>query len=182
MSLGELTTRPGRAIRQFLLVVLIVVVVVGAAILITRARLLAAPQQPISYSHQAHVEAGIQCLYCHAQAPRSTIAGIPSVERCMGCHSVIATENETVQELAGYWEKGEPIPWAAVNNQPDFVYFSHRPHLGAGINCESCHGNVGAMEVTRPVGRKDMGWCLDCHTEQDPEHITRLVDCIACHK
>lgn len=157
-------------------------VVVGVAILITRARLLAVPEQPIDYSHQTHVEAGIQCLYCHAQAPRSTIAGIPSVERCMGCHTVIATEDETVKKLADYWERGEPIPWAAVNNQPDFVYFSHRPHLGAGMNCESCHGNVGAMEETRPVLRMDMGWCLDCHTEQEPEHVTRLVDCMACHK
>jgi len=100
----------------------------------------------------------------------------------MGCHKEIATEDETVQELAGYWERGEPIPWAAVNNQPDFVYFSHRPHLGAGINCETCHGNVGAMEETMPVLRMDMGWCLDCHTEQEPEHIDRLVDCMACHK
>jgi hypothetical protein len=152
------------------------------AILITRARLLAAPEQPFAYSHQTHVEAGIQCLYCHAQATRSTIAGIPSVERCMGCHQVISAEEETVRQLAGYWERGETIPWVRVNDQPDFVYFSHRPHLGAGINCETCHGDVGNMDEARPVFRMDMGWCLECHTDQDPEHVTRLVDCLACHK
>lgn len=100
----------------------------------------------------------------------------------MGCHTNVATEHEAVQQLAGYWERGEPIPWARVNVQPDFVYFSHQPHLGAGINCETCHGNVGAMTETRPVLRMDMGWCLDCHTEQAPEHVARLADCITCHK
>lgn len=182
MSLSELAAQRRRAIRRFLLVLLVVAIGVVAAILITRARLLAAPEQPIAYSHQTHIEAGIQCLYCHSQATRSTIAGIPSVERCMGCHTVIATENETVQQLAGYWERGEAIPWARVNNQPDFVYFSHRPHLGAGLNCETCHGDVGAMDEARPTHRMDMGWCLECHTEQEPEHVDRLVDCVVCHQ
>jgi hypothetical protein len=182
LSLGDIAARPHRAIRLFLLVVLIVAVVLGAAVLVTRARLLAAPEQPIAYSHRTHVEAGIQCLYCHTQAARSAIAGIPSVERCMGCHTIIATEDETVQEVAAYWEQGKPIPWAAVDNQPDFVYFSHRPHIAAELSCEDCHGNVGAMDATRPVLRMDMGWCLDCHTEQAPEKVARLVDCVTCHK
>jgi len=182
LSHNEPSAAPRRAIRRSLLVVVILAVATGAAIVITNARLTAAPEQPIDYNHKTHIEAGIQCLYCHGQASRSAVAGIPSVERCMGCHMVIATEDEMVQRLAGYWERGEPIPWVPVNNQPDFVYFSHRPHLGAGINCETCHGNVGAMEQTKPVIRMDMGWCLDCHTEQEPEHVTRLADCIACHK
>jgi hypothetical protein len=182
MSASESRVRPLQAIRRFLLVLLIVAVGVVIAIFVTRARLLAAPDQPIAYSHQTHVEAGIQCLYCHAQATRSIIAGIPSVERCMGCHQVIATEDETVQQLASYWEKGEAIPWARVNYQPDFVYFSHRPHLGAGVNCETCHGDVGSMDVARPTQSMDMGWCLGCHTDQDPDHVARLLDCIVCHK
>jgi len=182
MSFSESAAQRRQAIRRFLFVLLIVAIGVIAAIFITRARLLAAPDQPIFYSHQTHIEAGIQCLYCHTQATRSTIAGIPSVERCMGCHSAIATEDETVQQLAAYWERGEPIPWLRVNNQPDFVYFSHRPHLGAGLNCETCHGNIGAMDEARPVQRMDMGWCLECHEEQEAAHVTRLVDCMACHK
>lgn len=179
---SEPTVPSPRAIRRVLVVVVLLALAISVAILITGARLRAAPEQPIGYSHQAHVESGIQCLYCHTRAPRSPVAGIPSVERCMGCHTVIATENEAVKNLTGYWERGEPVPWAIVNNQPDFVYFSHRPHIGAGISCEKCHGNVGAMEETRPVLRMDMGWCLDCHTEQEPEHVARLVDCMACHK
>jgi c(7)-type cytochrome triheme protein len=182
LSLGEPAGQPRRAIRWFLLVLVIVAVGVGAAILITRVRLLATPGQPMSFSHRAHAEAGVQCLYCHTQAPRSTIAGIPSVERCMGCHKIIATEDEAVQQLAGYWERSEAIPWTPINDQPDFVYFSHQPHLEAGLNCETCHGNVGAMDQTRPTLRMDMGWCLGCHTEQEPEHVARLVDCVTCHQ
>ena len=182
MSVSEMAAQPRQAIRRFLLVLLVVAVGVTAAILITRARLLAAPEQPIAYSHQSHVEAGIQCLYCHTQATRFGIAGIPSVERCMGCHEFIAAEQESVQQLVGYWERGEAVPWARVNIQPDFVYFTHGAHLGAGLNCESCHGDVGSMDNARPVYRMDMGWCLRCHLEQEPEHIPRLLDCLTCHK
>ena len=100
----------------------------------------------------------------------------------MGCHSVIATDSLLIQEVSGYWERGEPIPWVRVNTQPDFVYFSHQPHLGAGLNCETCHGDVGQMEVARPVVKMDMGWCLDCHLKQPEEKVARLADCLTCHK
>lgn len=174
--------RPRKLVRRFVIVVLVVAFGATVAILLTRARLLAAPEQPVAYSHKTHVESGIQCLYCHAQAARSSVAGVPSVERCMGCHEVIAAEDEAVQRVAQYWDRGQPIPWARVNRQPDFVYFSHRPHLGHGVSCESCHGDVGSMEETRPVLSMDMGWCLECHLAQEPEDVKRLVDCIACHK
>ena len=140
------------------------------------------PDQPISYSHLDHVPNGIQCLYCHTEATRSQIAGVPSVEKCMGCHTVMATESEEIQVLTGYWDRGEAISWQRINDQPDFVYFSHQPHLGAGLNCETCHGNVGEMERTEATVRMDMGWCLDCHENQAPEKVTRLVDCLICHK
>jgi hypothetical protein len=100
----------------------------------------------------------------------------------MGCHAVIATESEAIKELAGYWERGEAIPWQRINDQPDFVYFSHQPHIGAGMNCETCHGNVGDMEAAELTIRMDMGWCLDCHKHQVPERVAVLLDCLACHK
>lgn len=168
---------------RWLLVVILLIVggVVGGA-LVTRAQVLAAPEQPIAYSHRVHVEAGVQCLFCHSDALRSSIAGIPSLQKCMGCHTAIATEGEDVQALAAYWERNEPIPWNRVNRQPDFVYFSHEPHLGAALNCETCHGDVGRMDAARPVVKMDMGWCLDCHEQQSPARVAHLVDCLTCHK
>jgi len=142
----------------------------------------ASERQPIEYSHRAHIQIGIQCVFCHTEATRSSIAGIPSVEKCMGCHAYIATEGEAVAALVGYWERGEPIPWNRVNNQPDFVYFSHQPHMGVGMNCETCHGNVAEMEGAKSVTRMDMGWCLDCHEQQESHKISRLADCLICHK
>ncbi len=155
---------------------------ITAGVLLTRAQVLAAPAQPIAYSHRVHVEAGIQCLFCHSSALRSPVAGIPSVQKCMGCHAVIAAQSQAIQALAGYWERGEPIPWQRVNRQPDFVFFSHQPHLGAGLNCEACHGDVGQMDAARPVVKMDMGWCLDCHLKQPQEKVARLADCLTCHK
>ena len=166
------------------LILIAVLIVIGAVggILLTRAQVLAAPEQPISYSHQAHVKAGVQCLFCHSNALRSPVAGIPSVQKCMGCHAVIATDKPEIKKVTSYWERGEPIPWVRVNIQPDFVYFSHQPHLGAGLSCENCHGDVGNMTVDQPVVKMDMGWCLDCHLKQPEANIARLTDCLTCHK
>lgn len=168
--------------RRLPLLLLLIVAGAVAGVLLTRAQLLAAPEQPIAYSHQTHVEAGVQCLFCHSSALRSDVAGIPSLQKCMGCHSVIATDSPLIQEVSGYWERGEPIPWARVNTQPDFVYFSHQPHMGAGLSCETCHGDVGQMTVVHPVVKMDMGWCLDCHLKQPEENVARLADCLTCHK
>jgi hypothetical protein len=166
---------------SFSFLILLIAVVLSGVIL-TRAQVRAAPEQPIAYNHQIHVEKGIQCLYCHTSALRSDVAGIPSVQKCMGCHTVIAATNPAVQVLAGYWERGEPIPWVRVKKQPDFVYFSHQAHLRTGENCETCHGDVGRMAVAKPAGRMDMGWCLECHLKQPGEKIARLADCLTCHK
>ena len=168
--------------RWLLFIPLLIVAGIAGGVLFTRAQVLAAPEQPIAYSHRAHIEAGVQCLFCHPSALRSPVAGIPSVQKCMGCHAVIEVDNPAIQEVAGYWERGEPIPWVRVNAQPDFVFFSHQPHLGASLSCETCHGDVGSMTVARPAVKMDMGWCLDCHLQQPPEKVARLADCLACHK
>ncbi len=170
--------------KRFWLIGILILVVVGviAGVFFTRAQVYAAPEQPIAYSHKVHVEVGIQCLFCHTSALKTPLAGIPSMQKCMGCHDVIATDNPDIQQVASYYESGEPIPWVRVNLQPDFVYFNHQPHLGAGLNCETCHGDVGQMDVTRQTVKMDMGWCLDCHINQPDEKVGRLADCLACHK
>ena len=160
----------------------LLVAAVLAGILLTRARALAAPSQPIAYSHQVHIQAGIQCLFCHSDALRASTAGIPTVEKCMGCHAVIAADQPEIQKVAAYAAQTEAIPWVRVNVQPDFVIFSHQPHLAAGLNCESCHGDVSRMGVDRPVVRMDMGWCLKCHLDQPEEKVSRLADCLTCHR
>jgi len=160
--------------------VLILVILVGAY-LIFAARSRAAPSQPLAFNHQIMVGMGMQCLYCHNTATRSPAAGIPSVQKCMGCHQVIATDRPGVQTVAGYWERQEPIPWARVYRVPRFVYFSHQVHLNAaGLNCERCHGDVGNMVEVRAVVDMNMGWCLSCHSQQP--NAAQLRDCVVCHR
>ncbi len=77
---------------RFLIIALLIVAAVVAGIVLTRARVLAVPVQPIPYSHQTHSDAGVECLFCHSSALRAPVAGIPSVQKCMGCHDVIATD------------------------------------------------------------------------------------------
>ena len=57
----------------------------------------------------------------------------------------------------------QPIQWVKVHNLPDFVYFDHRPHVNAGVTCQSCHGPVETMERVRQVSDLSMGWCVNCH-------------------
>ncbi len=135
-------------------------------------------EQPIAFSHASHSgKEEIPCLYCHIYAERSPVAGVPSTQKCIGCHEMIALEDPEVQKLLDYWDTKEPIPWRKVYHLPDFVYFSHRMHLNAEVACTECHGNVIEMDEVKKVSSLSMGWCLDCHKKSEAP-----VDCIVCHK
>ena len=162
-----------------------------------------APAQPIMFSHVIHAGSfQIDCQYCHADARRSKYAGLPSVDRCMGCHRVIgAQDNPEIAKIHQYASRGEPIPWVRVFKVPEFTYFPHKPHVRAAVACQSCHGPIEQMRVvgarTGPrllndlanlVGLKPaappltMGWCIDCHRQQNATRNTQApLDCIACH-
>jgi hypothetical protein len=83
--------------------------------------------------------------------------------------------------------KDEPIRWRRVNTLPDFVFFDHSVHVGKGVGCETCHGQVALMEQVYQATPLTMSWCLDCH--RDPERffrpggpVRRLTTCTACHR
>ncbi len=160
---------------------LIVLIAIGGVLFLATSQTRAAPAQPIAFNHEVMVQAGIPCLFCHSDATKSPSAGMPSVQKCMGCHQVIAATNPEIQKLAAYWQRGEPVPWVRVNVLPRFVYFSHEVHVVAGqLACERCHGDVGHMAVDQPVVRMNMGWCLSCH-EQQP-NAKQLIECVTCHQ
>ena len=162
-----------------------------------------APRQPIFFSHLIHAGSfQIDCQFCHADARRSEYAGLPSVERCMGCHKVIgAQDNPEIAKIQQYAARGEPIPWVRVFKVPEFTYFPHKPHVGAGVACQTCHGPIEQMRVvgaqTGPhlmndlanlIGLKppppplSMGWCLECHRRENETRGRQApLDCIGCH-
>jgi mono/diheme cytochrome c family protein len=163
-----------------------------------------APRQPIFFSHVVHAGSfQIACQYCHADARRSKSAGLPSVERCLGCHKIIgAQDNPEIRKIHAYAQSGRPIPWVRVFKVPEFTYFPHRAHVRAEVKCQTCHGPIERMRVvgarTGPnlvndalnlVGLRPapppltMGWCVDCHRRENAKRReTRApLDCVTCH-
>lgn len=142
------------------------------------------PPQPIQFPHVMHINLGVQCLYCHPGALRGPSPGLPTETKCWGCHQQITVRNSEINKLISYVKANKPIQWVPVAILPDFVYFSHRPHIAAGLNCEDCHGEISQMTVARPQ-KMNMGWCLGCHRSRfanDPVMLTKLTDCENCHK
>jgi hypothetical protein len=143
------------------------------------------PKQPIQFNHSLHLGFGVQCLYCHPGAWKGRSAGLPTETKCWGCHQQIGIKNADQQKLADAVFKDEPIQWVPVFILPDFVYFNHRPHIAAGVNCETCHGELSRMTVAQPRKNLNMGWCLHCHRTRfanDEVMLTRLTDCGTCHR
>lgn len=158
--------------------------------------------QPINFPHNIHAGTyKIDCQYCHSDARRSEYAGIPSVERCMGCHKITAADRPEIKKLAEFAARRESIPWTRVYKLPEFTYFPHKAHVRAEVACQTCHGPVETMttvgattgpslvnDVLNLVGFHPsprpltMGWCVECHRQQNATHRTQApLDCVMCH-
>jgi Cytochrome c7 and related cytochrome c len=143
------------------------------------------PDQPIQFNHSLHIGFGVQCLYCHPGAWKQASAGLPTEAKCWGCHQQIPIKNADQQKLADAVNNNQPILWVPVFIQPDFVYFNHRPMIAAGLNCETCHGEMSRETVAQPRPGLNMGWCLHCHrTRADGNEamLIKLTDCATCHR
>jgi hypothetical protein len=135
------------------------------------------PEQPIDFRHRDHVVTDrIECEYCHSTARRAALAGIPAVERCMGCHRFVATTHPEVVKLTRYWERREPVPWVQVNVLPRFVHFRHEAHVRAKVACQECHGSVEQTDRVTKAQDLTMGWCVGCHRRRGAS-----IDCLTCH-
>jgi len=144
------------------------------------------PEQPIQFTHKLHVGLGVQCLYCHPGALRGPSPGLPTQSKCWGCHQQIAKTNTSpkLAVLKDYVLNNKQIEWVPVAQVPDFVHFTHRPHIAAGLNCETCHGDLSKMDIYENPQVINMGWCLNCHKQKagdDAEKLTKLTDCGTCH-
>ncbi len=151
------------------------------------------PIQPIHYSHRIHAGTNkIECKYCHSSARVSKHSGIPSLNVCMNCHKNIANVADEVQQegitqygvdynkeiqklyAAVGWDPAQqeyvnepkPVKWIRIHNLPDFVYFNHSQHVSvAGVECQTCHGEIQEMEIVAQHSPLTMGWCINCHRE-----------------
>ena len=162
-------------------------------------------EQPIEFPHDRHAgdaaKGGMQinCMYCHTYARRSAVAGIPPLQKCIGCHQSIESVRETprIKKLFEYWEAKKAVPWKKVHDLPDFVRFNHERHIQRFIfkqgkpvqeACGYCHGDVKTMTVARRQKPLSMGWCVSCYQKDHPVDAASTKtthgpnDCWQCHK
>lgn len=137
------------------------------------------PEQPFAFSHQAHAADDIECTRCHVGVETQNQAGLPPMATCAGCHRRQAADHPVVMAFMEQYAAGEPVVWQKVNTIPEsaMVHFKHAPHVQANVDCATCHGDVEQMTVAEaPLQVADMGWCVDCHREQEAS-----IDCLTCH-
>ena len=136
------------------------------------------PDQPIAFSHPIHAgDLALDCTYCHQTVEESRFPGIPDLDLCMGCHMTAVTDRPEIQKLTGYWEEGREVVWTKVYELPWHVHFTHKRHIRAEVECETCHGDVTVQMPVRRVRALQMGWCVSCHRDNGAD-----TDCLTCHK
>jgi len=136
------------------------------------------PVQPIPFSHRQHLTQGLDCINCHELPEPGDFAGLPSTTRCMSCHLEIKKESPFIQRLAEWHKEGKPVPWKRVYRIPDYVFFSHKEHLGkGGAVCQDCHGPVRERDILRKEKETSMAACMDCHRARNAS-----LACDYCHE
>jgi hypothetical protein len=145
------------------------------------------PEQPIAFLHSIHAgQDKIDCQFCHRNVAKGGPATVPALEQCMFCHRLINPDNpqvtdefnkQEISKLLQYWEEKTPVDWVRVHIVPDHVRFLHEPHIRAGFQCATCHGDVANMGRVKQVRALNMGDCLACHRQNNAP-----TDCTTCHK
>ncbi len=134
-------------------------------------------EQPMSFSHRIHVgQVGLDCQFCHTSARRSTVAGLPPLTTCRGCHLEVRPDSELVAPIHAAWEQQKPIEWMQVHDLPEYVRFDHSAHVNRGVDCSTCHGDVASMETAQREVTHSMGFCVQCHSDN-----AAPLDCTTCH-
>lgn len=148
-----------------------------------------APAQPIAFSHQLHAGTlEISCLYCHAGAERSRVAGLPPVQTCLNCHQFVKGHagGGASPQLQKLYDAVKPVEWVKVHDLPAFVHFDHSAHVLEGVSCVTCHGQVKDMVRMTQAKTLSMGMCIQCHRAANTNGINgrkvnATLDCSGCH-
>jgi len=142
--------------------------------------------QPVPFSHRQHAAKKLKCVFCHSGAEKYSQASIPGVVFCMSCHSVVKSDTAEVLRVKAYLERREEIPWRRVYGFSSHanVFFNHRRHAFAGIDCAFCHGQVEDRDELGAEVKHTMATCLRCHrTNRQKFRPPALADdCATCHR
>ena len=136
------------------------------------------PEQPIAFSHQIHAgDLALDCTHCHQTVEVSRFPGIPTTDVCMVCHEFTATDRPDIERLTRLHNEGRPVEWVKVHSVPWHVYFTHKRHIKAEVECTVCHSDVTVQLPVRQVRSFEMGMCVNCHRANGAP-----TDCWTCHK
>lgn len=148
--------------------------------------------QPLEFRHKTHAEkSGVaECVECHALRDDGEFAGLPTMEKCAGCHAEEIGESAAEATLvSSYIKPGHETPWLVYAQQPTNVWFSHAIHVKrAGLKCAECHGKYGesdqvkVYEVNLISGySRDIWGHSMSRLRRAPGDGMKMNDCEACH-
>lgn len=131
----------------------------------------------VTFSHNVHKAAEVDCLTCHdavSDATNLEVRQLPREHTCMQCHSEwkeaptqACNRCHTAPHLATHWPDKDPS-----------LNFSHANHLPrVKDDCTKCH--VTLPEPFKKAVRPLMDACLSCHEHQQHYDEGR---CDVCHK
>jgi len=137
--------------------------------------------QPIAFNHLKHTEElGLTCGMCHKYVETGRHAGLPEAETCAMCHSTKLGTSPEAAKVTEMLNNGDSIHFNKLFRLHDYVFYSHRRHVGiAGLECTNCHDGIANTVVPpkQPLVKVDMAFCVDCH---EARKVT--TDCTACHR
>ena len=149
-------------------------------------------------SRHAGIPSANVCMNCHkyVAAPLGAVREEERVaeEEGRAPRSLVSPELQKLYDALALDEKlnrdplrePQPIRWVRIHKLPDFVAFDHRPHVAAGVGCQTCHGPIESMDRVRQFSDLTMGWCINCHRESGGTRIAGRpvqpsLDCTTCH-
>lgn len=136
-----------------------------------------APVQPLPFSHKTHLAIGPACQTCHHGPDPGIQMTFPATEICMSCHRMLAKDKPAIMDLQEFSKSGQRIPWLRVYAVTPGVNWSHRAHLDAGMQCETCHGDMQQIEtVAETKAIVAMATCIGCHRA-----VATSTQCVTCH-
>jgi hypothetical protein len=136
-----------------------------------------APEQPLPYSHKTHVGLGLACRLCHVNPAPGKEMSFPATSTCMTCHASVVTGRPAIQKLTRYAHAKQAIPWVRVYQVLPGVTWTHRKHLQAGVQCETCHGAVEDLQaMSETTAVTAMASCISCHQARGAS-----TACAVCH-
>lgn len=158
--------------------ILTVLVSISALVIFGRGRAVADEdeqldkKQLIKFSHQKHIESGLECSQCHnaETSLKSSDRILPTHDECQSCHE------QEINENCSYCHTDDDNQRALPNPIRE-VMFNHQQHItGQGMKCETCHQDLDKTDFATAHNLPSMATCNTCHNNAKATN-----QCEACH-